>query len=143
MSGDEGKDLVGVNLEQDIPVVRCVDYNKFLYEQNKKGSDKKGGGSGATGGKKATKQFSFKAGIDDNDLERKANNMVSYLIKGHACQVTISSNRRNLNADKDVIETTLGRLKEIVGEDGSQQGKIKNNQWGNRGTLLFQPNRKK
>jgi len=136
-SAVEGVDLVGINLDQDIPVVKCVDYNKFLYQQNKKG------GVSPTAGNKSTKMFSFKAGIDDNDLQRKAANMVDYLGKGHACQVTISSNRRNLKADTDVINTTLERLTEIVGENGNPQGKIKNNDWGNRGTLLFQPKSKK
>lgn len=139
VSSEEDSDLVGINLNQEIPVVKCVDYNKFLYQQSKSSS----GGSGSSGGNKPTKQFSFKAGIDDNDLERKAQNMLKYLIKGHACQVTITSNRRNLLDDKDIIESTLDRLKEIIGDDGSPQGKIKKNEYGNRGNLLFQPNSKK
>ena len=148
---------MGINLTQDIPVVKCVDYNKFLYQQSKKSSTPIGStassiGSGSTststggdnsGGKKSTKQFSFRAGIDDNDLQRKATNMIQYLLKGHACQVTITSNRRNLRSDGNVMVKTLERLKEIVGEDGSPQGGIKINEYGNRGTLLFQPNSKR
>ena len=145
-SVNEGVDLVGINLNQDVPVLKCIDFNKFLYQQSKKNT-RKTNGSGANGagggGKKATKQFTFKAGIDDNDLTRKATNMISYLLKGHACQVTITSKGRFLKEDKDVIVTTLGRLQEIVGEDGNIQGKIKKNEYGNRGSLLFQPNSKK
>ena len=159
MSAEHDVDLVGINLTQDIPVVKCVDYNKFLYQQSKKSSTSTstgaGSGSGSTstggdsatsastGGKKSTKQFSFRAGIDDNDLQRKGTNMVQYLLKGHACQVTITSNRRNLKSDGNIIIKTLERLKELVGEDGSPQGTIKTNEYGNRGTLLFQPNSKR
>jgi translation initiation factor IF-3 len=142
ISGEKGLDLVGIQVKnQDIPVVKCVDFQKYLYQQNKKGSKTKGSGSGSGGGggNKTTKQFSFKAGIDNDDLERKAKNMASYLVKGHSCQVTITSSRRNLQNDSDVIMTTLERLKEIVGGDGNPQGTIKTNEWGNRGTLLFQP----
>eukprot|EP00557_Chaetoceros_sp_GSL56_P004963 CAMPEP_0176494468 /NCGR_PEP_ID=MMETSP0200_2-20121128/10118_1 /TAXON_ID=947934 /ORGANISM="Chaetoceros sp., Strain GSL56" /LENGTH=254 /DNA_ID=CAMNT_0017892239 /DNA_START=303 /DNA_END=1067 /DNA_ORIENTATION=- len=140
ISSEKGLDLVGIQVKnQDIPVVKCVDFQKYLYQQNKKGSGGSGGGGSGGGGNKTTKQFSFKAGIDNDDLERKAKNMVSYLVKGHSCQVTITSSRRNLNIDSDVIMTTLGRLKEIIGGDGNPQGNIKKNEWGNRGTLLFQP----
>jgi translation initiation factor IF-3 len=148
VSSEQGVDLIGINLNQDVAVIKCQEYNKFLYQQNKKGSGDDGGGAAAKGpagggGNKSTKQYSFKAGIDDNDLERKATNMIEYLVKGHACQVTITSNRRNLKGDGNIIAKTLNRLKEIVGEDGNQQGTIKNNEWGNRGTLLLQPNSKK
>lgn len=143
ISSEKGLDLVGIQVKnQDIPVVKCVDFQKYLYQQNKKGSGgSSGGGGGGSGGggNKTTKQFSFKAGIDNDDLERKAKNMVSYLVKGHSCQVTITSSRRNLKNDSDVIMTTLERLKEIIGGDGNPQGNIKKNEWGNRGTLLFQP----
>jgi translation initiation factor IF-3 len=136
VSVQEEKDLVSINIDQDIPVVKCIDYNKFMYEQSKKSSS-------SSGGNKPTKQFSYKAGIEDDDLQRKAKNMVSYLLKGHPCQVTITSTRRNLNQDQNAIETTLGRLVELVGSDGAPQGNLKKNDYNNRGSLLFQPSKKK
>lgn len=136
VSVQEGKDLVSINIDQDIPVVKCIDYNKFMYERSKKSSS-------SSGGNKPTKQFSYKAGIEDDDLQRKAKNMISYLLKGHPCQVTITSTRRNLNQDENAIETTLGRLVELVGSDGSPQGNLKKNDYNNRGSLLFQPAKKK
>lgn len=136
ISVQEGKDLVAINTDQDIPVVKCIDYNKFMYEQSKKTSS-------SGGGNKPTKQFSYKAGIEDDDLQRKAKNMISYLLKGHPCQVTITSTRRNLNQDENAIETTLERLVELIGSDGSPQGNLKKNDYNNRGSLLFQPAKKK
>lgn len=137
ISVEEVKDLVEINLNQDIPVVKCIDYKKFMYEQSKKGGMTSGGGN------KATKQFSYKAGIEDDDLQRKVRNMVEYLQKGHPCQVTITSNRRNLKDDQNAVETTLERIVILVGEDGSPQGNLKKNDYNNRGSLLIQPSRRK
>mmetsp|Transcript_21327 Transcript_21327/g.31358 ORF Transcript_21327/g.31358 Transcript_21327/m.31358 type:complete len:278 (+) Transcript_21327:143-976(+) len=131
-SVEESKDLIGININHDVPIIKCMEVNRFKYQQKKKSP-----GKGNTN--KATKQFSFKAGIDDNDLQRKAGNMISYLQKGHASQLTVSSSRRNLNFDKNAIMTTLNRIIEFVGENGKLQGEIKMNEYGNRGNVLIQP----
>lgn len=141
-SGELGVDLVGINLQQEYPIVKAIDYNKLQYKESKKKSAGKNSG-GKVGGTYVTKEFQFRAGIEDNDLNRKVQNMISYLKKGHPCQVMISSNRRNLRQDSDAVVTTLGRVSELIGENGKQQGQIKKNVWGNRGSLLFQPNSKK
>jgi len=139
-SSQLGVDLVGINLKQDYPVVKAIDFNKMLYNESKKRSK---GQSGKSGNTMDTKEFSFKAGIDDNDLQRKAKNMISYLKKGHSCKVSLSSNRRKLREDSNAIITTLGRISTIIGEDGKQQGAVRKNEFGNRGSILFQPNTKK
>lgn len=134
-SVEESKDLIGININLDVPVIKCMEVNRFIYQQKKKSS----GNGNTKSGNKATKQFSFKAGIDDYDLQRKADNMISYLQKGHASQVTVSSSRRNLNFDDNAILTTLSRILELVGECGKVQGQIKMNEYGNRGNVLIQP----
>jgi len=134
MSSALGVDLVGINLEQNPPVVKAVDYNKLLYKESKKSS---------SSGMKSSKEFKFKAGIANNDLQRKANNMLTYLQKGHSCQVVFFSNRRNLMSDINAVETTLERVKELVGDFGLCQGSLKKNEIGNRGSIMFQPNLKK
>lgn len=126
-------DLIGINLKQEIPVVKCITFYKFKKMLKKKGQN-------GSAGVKAMKQFQFKAGIEDHDLERKVRNMVSYLVKGHSCQVTISVKRRNLMADRNAVQNFMTRLEEIVGEDGNPQSKIKLNEQRNRGSVLFQPN---
>ena len=135
-----GVDLVGISLQQEIPVLRAVDFSKFLYEQSLKLNKQK---KSIHKNMKSNKEFTFRAGIDPNDLERKANNMISYLQKGHSCQIVITSKRRNLIMDQDVIQNTLERIQFHVGEYGNPQGILKTNPNGNRGTLLFQPKSKK
>ncbi len=134
-----GVDLVGITLQQKIPVLRAIDYSKFLYEQSAKEKKRKKSIKKQT---KANKEFTFRAGIDVHDLERKTKNLVSYLQKGHSCQVTITSNYRNLKNDQDIIATTLDRIQEYIGESGNA-GKLKKNPYGNRGSILFQPTSKK
>jgi len=140
-TGELGVDLVGINLQQEYPIIKAVDYNKLLYDESKKKSVK--GTSGKVNTAQVRKEFQFKAGIDDSDLNRKVQNMISYLQKGHPCQVAITSNRRNLRQDSNAVVTTLDRVCELVGENGTQQGLMKKNTFGSRGSLLFQPNSKK
>lgn len=134
-------DLVAINLEQDVPVISAVDFQKLLYLKSKKSSS--GGSGGSQSVKKQTKEYKFKAGIEDNDLQRKADNMIGYLNKGHACQVTISSNRRRLMADEDAVVTTLNRVREIVGDNAVESRALQKNERGSFGKLMLQPNTKK
>jgi len=128
-------DLVGISLDQNPPIVKAVDHKRLLYERSRSKAN-----SPKTSGLKVTKEFQFRAGIADNDLQRKAANMISYLKLGHPCQVIISSNRRNLREDKDAVVTTLNRVKDLVGDLAKQQGALKANQFGSRGSLMLQPN---
>lgn len=146
-SQELGLDLMGISLEQDTPVVKAVNYEKLLYEKKKSdlasGSAGKGKKPANAGGPKAKKEFKFKAGIADNDLLRKAENMIKYLLKGHPCQVTITSNRRNLMEDKNAIVTTLDRVRDVVGDNALEARALKKNERGSYGSLLLQPNLKK
>ena len=139
ISTEIGVDLIGINLQQTIPVIRAIDYSKFLYEQSSKTSKGKKKHNKPT---KPNKEFTFRAGIDPHDLQRKTKQMLSYLQKGHSCQVVITSKRRLLMGDKNIIGTTLDRIQEYIGENGNP-GKLKTNPQGNRGSILFQPKSKK
>eukprot|EP00551_Chaetoceros_affinis_P004388 CAMPEP_0203670740 /NCGR_PEP_ID=MMETSP0090-20130426/6725_1 /ASSEMBLY_ACC=CAM_ASM_001088 /TAXON_ID=426623 /ORGANISM="Chaetoceros affinis, Strain CCMP159" /LENGTH=360 /DNA_ID=CAMNT_0050535665 /DNA_START=371 /DNA_END=1453 /DNA_ORIENTATION=+ len=131
-------DLVGVSLQQSTPVVRAINYSKFVYQQSSS-STKSKSNKNNNNQSPQKKEFTFRAGIDTNDLQRKVNNMVSYLQKGYSCNVVITSNRRNLMQDDNVLVTMLGRIEDLVGEHGKAQGQMKKNGYGNRGNLMFQP----
>ena len=60
MSSALGVDLVGINLEQNPPVVKAVDYNKLLYKESKKSS---------SSGMKSSKEFKFKVRINYSPLK--------------------------------------------------------------------------
>ena len=140
-------DLIGVTLKQDPPVIKEVDYDKWLYDQKKKLSKKekeikKGSGSGGAISDRPLKEFKFRAGIADHDLERKTNNMLKYLGKGHAIRVTLTARQRSLNADAQAIRTTLDRVKELIGDRAVEARGMKANDRLSYGNLLFHPNNK-
>jgi hypothetical protein len=66
--------------------------------------------------------------------------MVDYLIKGHNCRVTISSNWKNLNRDQNALLTTLERVRTLVGDTATEARGFVVNERGNRATLLLSPN---
>lgn len=152
-SNDLGLDLMEICLKQDIPVIKAVDYSRLLFEKSKqskssgggkqKGGKKGKGGGGGGGGGLAVKEFKFKAGIADNDLERKAENMIKYLVKGHRCQVTIIASRFRLRQDAAASATTLDRVREILGEYVMEPKNRKGNEAGTYTTMQFEPNPKK
>ena len=150
-------DLMAVNITNVTPpVIKAVNYDKWLYEQKKnaitKSKKKKkmnnnnsigGGGYGGAISDKSLKEYKFRAGIDQHDLERKANNMIKYLKKGHAIRVTLTARYKSLNQDADAISTTLERVKELVGDLAIEARGMKANDRKSYGSLLFHPNLKK
>lgn len=151
MSHELSLDLMEVTLKQDPPVIKAVSYDKWLYDQKKKQSkkpdrkNKKGGGEGGGGGgaisDRPLKEFKFRAGIADHDLERKANNMLQYLSKGHAIRVTLTARQRSLNEDAQAISTTLDRVKELIGDKAVEVRGMKANERKSYGNLLLHPNK--
>lgn len=144
ISHEHHLDLMAVTLQQTPPVLKAVDYDKFLYEQKKKASkatsQKKKEGGGAISDR-PLKEFKFRAGIADHDLERKTNNMLKYLDKGHAIRVTLTARQRSLNEDAMAIETTLDRVKELVGDRAVEARGMKANDRKSYGSLLLHPNK--
>lgn len=135
-SQELGVDLVAINLDQEIPVIKAADLNKLKYEQSKKS------GPSSSSTSKQLKEFKFKAGIDDNDLQRKVENLAKYLDKGHTCKITITSNRKNLMRDKEAVVTTLNRVREIVGDRAVEPRALRGNEQGTHAVITFQPNPK-
>lgn len=136
VSNDLGYDLMAINVEQNPPTVKALDYAKMAFKANKKGS---GGGGG---GKKSVKEFKFKGTIAENDMLRKTKNAIEYLKKGHNCQITILSNAHARRKDPDCIKNIMTRLQNEVG-DAATTSKITTNLEGTSATLILQPNSSK
>ncbi|KAL7543875.1 hypothetical protein ACHAXR_013261 [Thalassiosira sp. AJA248-18] len=135
-----------VTIQQTPPVIKAVDFDKWSYEKKKKEkaaqSKKKREGGGAISDR-PLKEFKFRAGIADHDLERKATNMLKYLEKGHAIRVTLTARQRSLNADAEAIRTTLDRVKELVGDKAVEVRGMKANDRKSYGSLLMHPSKSK
>ena len=126
-------DIISVALNAEIPVVKIEDHNRALYQAKKLAKEK----NKLKPKTLPVKEIKFKAGIDENDLQRKINNVVSYLEKGHHCQITvISAFRRAIANDKIVDETyerVYAHLEDFV-KDPQLAGKRQN--WRHKSVTL-------
>ncbi|KAL7439287.1 hypothetical protein ACHAXH_004634, partial [Discostella pseudostelligera] len=140
-------DLMEVTLQVYPPVIKAVNYDKYAYEQRRKqskaiSSKKKKGGGGAISDR-PTKEYKFRAGIADHDLNRKTRDMIEYLEAGHAVRVTLTARQRSLKEDGNAITTTLERVKELLGDKAVEARGMRANDRNSYGSLLFHPNTKK
>ncbi len=140
-------DLMEVTLQVHPPVIKAVNYDKYNYEQKRKqskiaSSKKKRGGGGAISDR-PVKEYKFRAGIADHDLNRKTRGMLEYLEAGHAVRVTLTARQRSLNEDGNAITTTLERVKELLGDKAVEARGMKANDRNSYGSLLFHPNTKR
>jgi translation initiation factor IF-3 len=103
-------DLVEVSPQADPPVVRVMDFGKFLFEQNKK--------SHAAKRKQKTtqiKEIKFRPGTDENDYQIKLRNIIRFLSEGDKAKVTLRFRGREM-AHTDIGRKLLARLVEDLRE---------------------------
>lgn len=125
-------DLVGINLNQDPPVVKAQDYGKLAYKAASKKQTKSD--------KKPTKEFKLRSGIADNDLDRKVKDVVRYLRKGHNCQLSITANGFNMRTNPQGLEHLVDKVLDQVGEAGVCDRGVQSSEEGNRAFFLLRPN---
>ena len=77
-------DLVLVAEEAKPPVAKILDFNKFLYEQNKKEQKAKAGSS-----KSELKEFRFGPTIEEADLQTRIRRSKEFLKDGDRVRITI------------------------------------------------------
>jgi translation initiation factor IF-3 len=97
-------DLVEVSPQADPPVVRVMDFGKFLFEQNKK--------SHAAKRKQKTtqiKEIKFRPGTDENDYQIKLRNIIRFLTEGDKAKVTLRFRGREM-AHTEIGRKLLDRL---------------------------------
>jgi translation initiation factor IF-3 len=103
-------DLVEVSPQADPPVVRVMDFGKFLFEQNKK--------SHAAKRKQKSiqiKEIKFRPGTDENDYQIKLRNIIRFLTEGDKAKVTLRFRGREM-AHTDIGRKLLARLVEDLRE---------------------------
>jgi translation initiation factor IF-3 len=97
-------DLVEVSPQADPPVVRVMDFGKFLFEQNKK--------SHAAKRKQKQiqiKEIKFRPGTDENDYQIKLRNIIRFLTEGDKAKVTLRFRGREM-AHTEIGRKLLDRL---------------------------------
>jgi len=127
-------DLVEVSPQADPPVVRVMDFGKFLFEQNKK--------SHAAKRKQKQiqiKEIKFRPGTDENDYQIKLRNIIRFLTEGDKAKVTLRFRGR------EMAHTELGRkLLDRLVNDLRDYAQIEQNPLmeGRQMVMMFAPKKK-
>lgn len=113
LAEDQNLDLVLIAPSAVPPVGKIVDYNKFIYEQQKKSAEQR------KGKKTELKELQFKPNIDDFDLNVRIKRAIGFLNAGNKVKFTIKffgrmSAKKNLGYGKmDQIVAGIGEAGEI------------------------------
>ncbi len=127
-------DLVEVSPMAQPPVVRIMDYGKFLFEQNKK----------AHSAKRKQKQIQikevkFRPGTGEADYQIKLRNLVRFLTEGDKAKVTLRFRGR------EMVHQDIGRkLLDRVVSDLAEHGVVEQNPLmeGRQMVMVFGPKKK-
>ncbi len=134
MATAAGLDLVEVSPTAEPPVVRVMDYGKFLFEQNKK----------AHSAKKKQKQIQvkevkFRPGTDENDYQVKLRNLTRFLTEGDKAKVTLRFRGREM-AHQEIGRKLLDRVVlDLAGVGGIEQNPLME---GRQMVMVFAPKKK-
>jgi translation initiation factor IF-3 len=117
MASAAGMDLVEVSPTAEPPVVRVMDYGKFLFEQNKKAHSAK-----RKQKQIQVKEVKFRPGTEEGDYQVKLRNLIRFLTEGDKAKVTLRFRGREM-AHQDIGRRLLAR----VSADLAQHGVIEQN----------------
>lgn len=112
-----GQTLVEVSEKADPPVVKVVDFKKFLYEQKRKkqpGKTKKS----------VLKELRFSPNIGENDLNLRIHRAREFLKASHQVKIVVAFRGReitHLNIGAEKLKTVLTALE----KDGKPEGEFK------------------
>ncbi len=112
MAEDEGLDLVLIAEKADPPVVKIIDYKKFLYDQKKKQKE-----IAQKAQKTVVKEIRFGPNTDDHDYEFKRKHAEAFLKEGSKLKAYVFFKGRSI-VFKDKGEILLLRLATDLEEIG-------------------------
>ena len=122
IASDDGLDLVEMNANAPVPIVKILDYGKFKYEQKKRASE-------AKKNQKTTgmKDVWVKPFIEENDLNIKMKKVFEFLSDGNKVKISVMTrgDKRVLGRGKDAIPELFARIMELVGDKGTMESKSK------------------
>ncbi len=112
-----GLDLVLIANESQPPVAKILDFNKFLYQENKKKSASK-----AKSKKSELKEVRIGPSVGAGDVQRYLTRAIEWLNDGNRVKVTVSMRgRENLFPDKgfEKIDQFIKGLEEVAKPEDS------------------------
>lgn len=112
MAEEQGLDLVEISAKADPPVVRIIDYKKFLYDQKKKQKQIKSNAQ-----KVVIKEIRFGPNTDEHDYEFKLKHARKFLEDGAKLKAFVFFKGRSI-LFKDKGEILLLRLAQELEDIG-------------------------
>jgi len=102
-------DLVEVSPTAEPPVVRIMDYGKFLFEANKKAHSAK-----RKQKQIQVKEVKFRPGTGEGDYQIKVRNLIRFLTEGDKAKVTLRFRGREM-VHQDIGRKLLDRVVQDLG----------------------------
>jgi len=127
-------DLVEVSPTAEPPVVRIMDYGKFLFEANKKAHSAK-----RKQKQIQVKEVKFRPGTGEGDYQIKVRNLIRFLTEGDKAKVTLRFRGR------EMVHQDIGRrLLERVSNDLAAHSVVEQNPLmeGKQMVMVFAPKKK-
>src|SRR5881392_802493 len=127
-------DLVEVSPTAEPPVVRIMDFGKYLFEQNKKAHSAK-----RKQKQIQVKEVKFRPGTEEGDYQVKLRNLIRFLTEGDKAKVTLRFRGREM-AHQDIGRKLLNR----VVEDLAPHSVVEQNpiMEGKQMIMVFSPKKK-
>lgn len=112
MANEKNLDLVKISPNANPPVCKLMDYCKYKYEQSRKEKESKKKQKVVT-----VKEVRLRPGIEENDINTKANNAIKFLKKGDKVKVELRFRGRELG-HKDLGKQVMLKFIDLVKEFG-------------------------
>jgi translation initiation factor IF-3 len=103
-------DLVEVSPTAEPPVVRVMDFGKYLFEQNKKAHSAK-----RKQKQIQVKEVKFRPGTEEGDYQVKLRNLIRFLTEGDKAKVTLRFRGREM-AHQEIGRRLLARVQVDLAE---------------------------
>ena len=127
-------DLVEVSPTAEPPVVRVMDFGKFLFEQNKKAHSAK-----RKQRQQQVKEVKFRPGTEEADYQVKLRNLQRFLSEGDKAKVTLRFRGREM-VHQDIGRKLLDRLQtDLVATAIVEQNPMME---GRQMVMVFSPKKK-
>lgn len=109
---DEDTDLVEISPNANPPIVKIIDYGKFLYAENKKQKATK-----AKAHVVEVKGIQVKVGTGEHDLNLKAKKTSEWLKEGHRVRIDLFLPGRTKYMDEKFLKERMDRIFKLISED--------------------------
>lgn len=127
IASDMEKDVVGLNLTTNPPILKIVAYDKFMYELKKNAKKNKVAN-------KPLKEIDLSVNIAQNDLETKVKKAKQFIEDGSKVKVVLTMRGRELSR-KDFSKKSLEDFIEMMTDVATLDNQVKDE--GNKAIVIF------